>query len=118
MLKKEETKITIKIFIAIYIISFVFVNWNDVSWLFNYKAIFGLVDEFFTPYPSATSAISASNSINFNTKNNGAVQNIKAEYTDKENSIEIPAIKISVPIIFPRYADKNSISKDLENKYR
>lgn len=112
---KEESKKTIKIFIAVYTISFVFVNWNDVSWLFNYRALFGMVDEFFTPYPSATSAVSADNAVIFNTQNNGVAQNIKAGYTDKENSIEIPSIRIFAPIIIPRYADKNSISKDLEN---
>jgi LPXTG-site transpeptidase (sortase) family protein len=119
MIKKEK-KITIKAFIIIYIISFIIINWNDISWLFNYKAVFGLADDFFTPYPSIKAVASVNetlylNNQNINPQNNSELQNIKPVYTSKENSIEIPSIGIIAPIIFSKTTDKNLIAKDLDN---
>lgn len=112
--KKEKEKI-IKRFVIIYMISFIFINWNDVSWIFNYKAVSGLTDDFFTPYPSIEAALP----VDYGENNNSLAQNdtkqeIEFTYTDKENSLEIPAIGISAPIIFPKATDKNSIAKDLD----
>ena len=111
---KKRAKI-IKVFIVLYVLSFMLVNWNDVSWLFNYKAILGLLDDFFTPYPSIKASFLINNSFY---PNYGANQNsnnkIDFVYTDKENSLEISAIGIYAPIVLSQSTDKNSLAKDLD----
>ncbi|MDP2741763.1 MAG: sortase [bacterium] len=118
--KKEKEKM-IKRFIIIFMISFILINWNDVSWIFNYKAVSGLTDDFFTPYPSIKATLPVDDSLypNYGENNNSLAQNdtnkeIEFTYTDKENSLEIPAIGISAPIIFSKTTDKNLIAKDLD----
>lgn len=103
----EEQKKISKAFIVIFLISFIIINWNDISWLFNYREVSGLLDDFFTPYKSAKALSSASISLNYPENNNAAK-------SGKENTLEIPAIGISVPIFFPRVADKKIIAKDLD----
>ena len=51
-MNKNEAKKILKIAILIYLASFLIINWNDVSWIFNYKEVSGLVSDFFNPYPS------------------------------------------------------------------
>ncbi len=114
--KKEGIK-TIKIFVAIYILSFMLINWSDVSWIFNYKVIFGLADDFFTPYPSINASfLSGNNQYQFQKEliENQNNNKIEAIYTNKEDSLEIPAIGIFTPIVFSKNTDKNSMAKDLD----
>ena len=42
----------LKTAVMIYLASFLIINWNDVSWIFNYKEVSGLASDFFNPYPS------------------------------------------------------------------
>ena len=90
-------------------------NWNDISWLFNYRAILGLLDDFFTPYPSIEASFLVNNSFYPNYGPNQNNDN-KAEfvYTDKENSLEISAIGIYAPIVFSQNTDKKVLAKDLD----
>lgn len=101
-------------FISLYLVAFFLFNWNDVSWLFNYKAVSGLLDDFFTPYPSIEASFLVNNSFY---PNYGANQNSdnKTEfaYTDKENSLEIPILGIYAPIVFSQSTDKKVLAKDL-----
>jgi len=133
---KEKLKL-IKILIAIYIASFLIINWNDVSWVFNYQAMSGLVSDFFNPYPTTD----ASFMVNFypnhsqdtfvaqeedqviqdqvitpTTPTPAPVKEVvvKYTYTDNENTIEIPKIKITAPIIFSQSTEKQSMLKDLD----
>jgi len=105
--KKKKVKKFAIIFIAFYLIGFFVINWNDVSWIFNYKAVGGLIDDFFTPYEStqAFSTVNASKIVQ---------PQVKFTYSDKNNILEIPKIGISVPIIFSQSADRNSLLKDLD----
>lgn len=118
--KKEKIK-TIKIFVVIYIISLILINWNDVSWIFNYKIILGMTDDFFTPYPSINASFLSENNQNkiqnevTQNKNNNTTDAVyTAIYTEKENSLEIPAIGIFAPIVFSEKIDKTSMAKDLD----
>lgn len=121
-MEANKAKKILKITALIYLASFLIINWNDVSWIFNYKEVSGLVSDFFNPYPS----IDASTIDNY--FNTGSVQinarvavepaavvkDIKTTYTDKQNMLEVPKISISVPIVFSGSADKTSLSKDLD----
>ena len=49
---KENAKKIFKVAVLIYLSSFLIINWNDISWIFNYREVSGLVSDFFNPYPS------------------------------------------------------------------
>jgi LPXTG-site transpeptidase (sortase) family protein len=117
-MQKEQFKKIIKVAAVIYLASFLIINWNDVSWVFNYKEVSGLVSDFFNPYPSIdASTIGAYFYPNHSQESSVplVVKNIKTAYTDKQNTLEVPKISISVPIIFSASADKNSLEKDLDS---
>jgi len=118
--KKKKLKKIAKIFIAVYLVSFFVINWNDVSWIFNYKAVGGLIDDFFTPYPSIasdyispTTNFIQNNSAN-NVQNNNINNQAKFTYSDKKNSLTIPAIGIDVPLVFAQSANKEFMAKYLD----
>ena len=135
--KKQGIKI-FKIIALIYLVSFLIINWNDVSWVFNYQEVGGLAYAFFNPYPS----IDASSTDAYFYPNHSSPQIVqeqnlgeqsqsvavtapaaktipvaivaKTTYTAQQNTIEIPKISISVPIIFSQNTDKTSLMKDLD----
>lgn len=115
--KKKKIKSIARIFIAIYLLSFFIINWNDVSWIFNYKAVYGLMDDFFTPYQNAQASLASSNFyLNRPSGNNlKASEIVKAKFTysEKNNILEIPKIGISVPIIFSQNTEQKSLLEDL-----
>ena len=105
--------------VLIYLASFLIINWNDVSWIFNYKEVGGLVSDFFNPYPSIdASTIDAyfypNHSQNAPAAAPIVIKNATINYTDKQNTLEIPKISISVPIVFATSTDKDSLAKDLD----
>jgi len=146
----SNTKKIIKVAVLIYLATFLIINWNDVSWIFNYKEVSGLVEDFFNPYPSidastmnayfypnhspaqilqgqnlggqgqdtvtaaqSTTAVQSATAAQTTVAVQPA-QDIKTNYTDKQNTLEIPKISISVPIIFSTSTDKTSLAKDLD----
>lgn len=106
----------LKAFIVIYFASFTVVNWNDVSWIFNYRTVSALLYDFFTPYQnisaSSTSDILINNSANYSVTNDG--QQIEYPHSPKTNILEIPSIGISAPVIFPQNPKISAITKDLD----
>lgn len=114
---KAQAKKTLKIAVFLYLASFFIINWNDVSWIFNYKEVSGLVSDFFNPYPSIDAfAMDAYFYPNHSAAiTNQTIKNVKTNYTEKQNTLEIPKISISVPIIFSTNADKGAITKDLDS---
>ena len=112
---KKQAKKIFEIAVLIYLASFLIINWNDVSWIFNYKEVSGLVSDFFNPYPSIdASTIDTYFNANQNQSNAQAIKNVSTNYTDKQNTLEIPKISISVPIVFADSVDKASLAKDLD----
>jgi len=115
--RKHKIKL-VKAFVLVYIAAFLIINWTDVSWVFNYKEVTGLVYDFFNPYPSIdASSMGAYFHPNHSQTQNQiqaqAIEQIKTAYTDKQNTLEIPKIAISAPIIFSRSSDIASLTKDL-----
>jgi len=115
-MNKKQKKI-LKAFILIYLVSFTIINWNDISWVFNYRTVSGLMYDFFTPYQSievsSTSDIFINNSTNYSVTNNG--QQIEYPYSSKTNMLEVPSIGISVPVILPQNPNIKAVTKDLDN---
>jgi LPXTG-site transpeptidase (sortase) family protein len=115
---KNQGKKIFKTAVLIYIFSFLIINWNDVSWIFNYKEVSGLVSDFFNPYPTIDASTIDAYFYPNHSQNTvvaaKAVEDVKTNYTDKQNTLEIPKISISVPIIFADSTNKDSLAKDLD----
>ena len=91
---KQDIKRLYKAFIFIFLISFLIINWNDISWVFNYRVISESISNFFqkdTPVESSTPE---------------TIKTIEFEYSEKENSLEIPKIEVSAPLVFVEDVDK------------
>ncbi|MBT9169070.1 MAG: hypothetical protein DDT19_02422 [Syntrophomonadaceae bacterium] len=90
-----------KPFIFLLFISFLVINWPDVSWIFNYRIISGIVTDFFQEINQKITL--------------GNEKEIKEfEYLEKENILEIPKIGISVPLIFIKNSDEKEVAKSLD----
>jgi sortase A len=112
---KNQAKKLMKLAIALYVASFLIINWNDISWIFNYKEVSGLIEDFFNPYPTINaSTMDAYFYPNHSQATTGVIKDVKVNYTPKVNTIEIPKINISVPIIFSTTTDKELLLKDLD----
>jgi len=115
---KTRGKKIFKIAALIYLASFLIINWNDVSWIFNYKEVSGLVSDFFNPYPTIDATTIDAYFYPNHSQNAAvatqAIKDVKTNYTDKQNTLEIPKISISVPIIFADSTNKDSLAKDLD----
>lgn len=108
-----------KVAVFLYVASFLVLNWNDISWVFNYRTVSGLVSDFFNPYPSID-ASSMSAYFYPNNSNARAMESLPAKevpfsFTEKQSAIEIPKIAVTAPIIFSASANTSSIMKDLNS---
>lgn len=111
----QEAKKILKIALFFYVASFLIINWNDVSWVFNYREVGGLISDFFNPYPTiSASSMDAYFYPNRSQTAGQKVEKAKFTSTDKPNSLEVPKISLSVPIIFPGSADTNVVMKALD----
>jgi len=81
---KKSIKFFLKPFLFLYIIFVLILNWNDISWVFNY--------EFFSSYFDNI----------FNSKTADASQDLPNNQLGliKEDSLFIPKINLSAPIVF------------------
>ena len=94
--------------ISVFFISFFIINWNYVSWIFNYRAIFGIASDFFQ---SDSQIIVSPQPVENQVENQINLE--KFEYSDKEDSIEIPKIEVSAPLTFVNTLLKTEIYKAL-----
>lgn len=103
---KKENKILFKYFILIFLASALIINWNEISWIFNYKAIAGIVsNQFESKIIAKTDDIS---------KKEGLSPIFKEfEETEKENGLEIPKIGISVPLVFAESQNEKDVGNAL-----
>lgn len=114
-MKKENAKKIFKMAVLIYLASFLIINWNDVSWIFNYREVYGLVSDFFNPYPSIdASSMNGYFYPNHSQSASQTIKNVKTNYTDKQNTLEIPKISISVPIVFATSTSEDAMLKGLD----
>jgi len=93
-----EIKRLWKVFIFLFLLIFVIFNWNQISWVFNYRTISGLLSD-------------------FSAKNEENVQRIDfngQEQYIKEGSIEIPKLQVTAPLLFSDVSDEKEIEKLLD----
>ena len=95
-----------EIFLFIFILSLIIINWNTISWAFNYKELGGLVSDFFNPYPDTASALIDLNSTT------GKIT--LRDYSGQNYSLQIPSIAVSVPVIIATTTNKSALADDLD----
>jgi len=83
----EDFKRLYKSFILIFLIAFLIINWNSVSYVLNYFNYRVISETLFGSFQ------------NNNPKNNSGVNN-SFNYFEKENSIEVPKIEVLAPLKF------------------
>jgi len=76
------------------------VNWNDVSWVFNYKETSGLLYDFFNPYQKYATLT--------------AIESPATAQNTDYYSLTIPSITLSTPVIIGTSADKGALEEDLD----
>ncbi len=95
-MNRKEIEKLFKYFLALFFIAFFSINWSEVSWIFNHRIIFSLISDFLQREKILAESQEVNKKTNF-------------EYSEKENSIEIPKIKVVVPLVF----DKNLSDKEV-----
>ena len=101
-----------KAFIFLFLISFLIINWSQVSWVFNYRAVSGLIDDFSKEKEIDSEELIGDSSIVL-PENNLVLE--KFEFSEKENSLEINKIDINVPLIFVKTDNITEITKALDS---
>ena len=104
ILMKKENKALLKYFILVFAISFLVINWNEISWIFNYKAMAGIVSSQFQSKIIAESA-------DIFEKDKAPAPLKNSEPSEKENSVEIPKIEILAPLVVSESASEKDLSK-------
>ena len=85
-----------KIFIFLFLAIFLIFNWNEVSWIFNYRAVSGLFTDFFKSNGEKTEELNS------------------YDYYEEENSLEISKLGIFAPLIFVDSPDQKEVQKSLD----
>jgi len=95
---KKGLKKLLKPFILLFLINFLVINWNDISWIFNYRVISGTVSKFLEVLANEKNFVAELNETN---------------YSQKENSLEIPKIGVTAPLIIIENSN-NNFDKELD----
>lgn len=82
----KQARILYKPFLFFFLVSFVIWNWNDIFWIFNYRVV---LEKFISSSVEAKKAESQKVTVQE-----------ESNYFEQENSIEIPAINITAPLLF------------------
>jgi LPXTG-site transpeptidase (sortase) family protein len=94
-----------KYFVFLLLLTLIIFNWNEVSWVFNYR----VVSEFFSGFlKSSREKIQVTDDYNDFNETEGY------EYSEKENSIEIPKIEVTAPLVFVDSVEIGEIKKGLD----
>jgi len=110
MFSKKGVKKLLKPFILLFLINFLIINWNDVSWVFNYRVILGIASRFFEKVNNQINSVG--NKIS--NKINSLAQLINIDhYSTKENSLEIPKIGVFTPLIITEDLNEKDIDEKL-----
>jgi LPXTG-site transpeptidase (sortase) family protein len=87
-------------FISLLLLTLIIFNWNEISWVFNYHVVSGFFSGFFRQSEQGIQD-NSNNPENY-------------EYSDKENSIEIPKVEIMAPLVFIDSAEIKEVEKGLD----
>jgi len=105
----EKNKNLMRFFIGLFMVSLVIVNWDDISWAFNYKFILDGLSSSLVKENYSVSAEVGSQIV----EKEKTIEQIHNSLP-KEGSIEIPKIGITAPIIFAEKNDLKSLKEYLD----
>jgi len=95
-----------KSFILIFLIAFLIINWDSVSYVLNYFN-YRVISDILLPSPSNNNP----------EKNNQPEKQLDSvlnfDYSEKENSVEIPEIEVSAPLNFVEDIEKVHATLDI-----
>jgi LPXTG-site transpeptidase (sortase) family protein len=104
----KDIKTFWKAFAIFFLISFLIINWNTISWVFNYRALQRYLSVTLEKKEEATST-------NFMETATGSMENNNTQNLLKPNSIEISKIGISAPLITDKNLSDSEVYKALDN---
>lgn len=96
---KEIAKF-LTIFIFLTLVALIIINWGTVKGIFNYQAIY---QDIYRSLKEKKEMVSRVPSIE-----------LSSEFTEKPDSLEIPKIETSAPLIFAESADEKDLEKALK----
>jgi len=96
----KDIKILIKPFIFLFLVNLLIFNWNHISWVFNYHFLSTFVSSYFEDEEINNNVFAQS-------------REYSGEYSDKENSIEIPRINVSSPLIIAESSENSFLQTEL-----
>lgn len=102
----------ITFFVAVLMLFYIVSNWSNVSWIFSYREIGGLVHDFFNPYPESNllaSATASSDSGKASQIDNSLNNDYSAKY-----SLLAPSIGLYTPVVIAKSADKKALEDALD----
>lgn len=99
-MNQKELKILTKYFIAIFIIVFFAVNWNDLSWIFNYKALSILLSDYLKKLNPIETGFAESKD--------------DFSYSFEKSFLEIPKLALKAPIVFPASSNMKELTDGLK----
>jgi LPXTG-site transpeptidase (sortase) family protein len=106
-----EIKKLWKFFIILFLVILVIFNWNEVSWIFNYRAVSGLLSDFFKGSDKEIQKIDQYDYYEGEEDKSSSSPFVAIRV--KEDSLEIPKIEVSAPLIFVE--DRDKVYKTLDN---
>ena len=133
MFTEQEIEKLWKPFVVLFIFSFLIINWADVSWAFNYRVVSGLALDMFQTADAENGAAGAEEvdsladlaradacekeETNLSESKPIVSENEPKEqqYTENGNSVEIPKIGISAPLIFVSNSNNGYLHKKLDS---
>lgn len=104
---KKDIRCLWKPFLILFLISFIIINWNKIFWVFDYRVLSAEIGTFFDDPTKEVTVDEILSAVWNKTK-------IKSNYTEKENSIEIPRINIASPLVFVPNTDTNKSAGNLK----
>jgi LPXTG-site transpeptidase (sortase) family protein len=113
-----EIKKLWKVFIILFLVIFLIFNWNEVSWIFNYRAVSGLLSDFFKGSDKEIVSDKEIQKIDqydyYEGEEDKSSSSPFVATWVKEDSLEIPKIGVSAPLVFTETAEQEEIKKSLD----
>lgn len=110
----KKQKELIKIYLVLFALALVVINWNSVSWVFNYRALSGFVYDFFHPYQESTLLSNETGISIANAAQPSLVTAATFPYSQKANSLEVPAISLVTPLVIGSSTSIPSLERELD----
>lgn len=107
MLEKKEIISLIKALFISFLIFFIIFNWGKISWIFNYKAVSITLSRIFSKEKKLIPQLTVT------PPPTPQIEDV-FEFTEKENSLEIPSIEIFAPFSLVKSADEKEILAKLD----